>query len=115
MIADGKPGTITRRVGFQSMESGTIRTRQGSTSVALLFVFLTRTFRTDLSKTRKILGFYLSRRAVFAPDGFVNFFSVDHDVAGSIDPQTHLVAADINHGDFDVVADHDRFIALPGQ
>ena len=32
-----------------------------------------------------------------------------------VDPQTHLVAADVHHGDLDVVPDHDRLIPLTGQ
>src|SRR5579862_3234482 len=52
----------------------------------------------DLSKTRKILGFYLRRRAVLAADRVVNFLAVDADLLGGVDPQTNLVAADIHHG-----------------
>src|SRR4051812_3061739 len=70
---------------------------------------------SDLSKTRKILGFYLCRFAVFTANGIINFLAMDADLFGGIDPQTHLVAADINHGDLDVVSDHDRLVALTGQ
>src|SRR5688500_19005683 len=72
-----------------------------------LLVLVWRTFgRTDLSKTRKILGFHLRRGPVFTPDRVVHFLAMDADLFWGIDPQTHLVAADVNHGDLDVVADH---------
>src|SRR3954468_5225951 len=79
--------------------------------IFLLWLFL----GGDLSETRKILGFDLRRLAVFPANGVVNFFAMDADLFWGIDPQTHLVAADINHGNLDVVADHDRLVALTGQ
>src|SRR3954463_15073890 len=79
--------------------------------IFLLWLFL----GGDLSETRKILGFDLRRLAVFTANGVVDFFAMDADLFGGIDPQTHLVAADINHGNFDVVSDHDRLVALTGQ
>src|SRR5258706_7469391 len=70
---------------------------------------------SDLSETRKILGFDLRRLAVFPANGVVDLFAMDADLFGGVDPQTHLVAADIHHGDLDVVSDHDRLVALTGQ
>src|SRR4051812_36624048 len=81
----------------------------------LLLLFLGRTFRTDLSKTRKILGFHLSRRFVFTADRVINFFSVDGDFFRGIDAQSDFIAADVDDGDFDVIADHDCFISLTRQ
>src|SRR5687768_1189582 len=46
--------------------------------------------RSDLSDTRKILGFDLRGRAVLAPDGVVDFLAVHADLFGGVDPQTHL-------------------------
>src|SRR5690606_4972864 len=81
----------------------------------LLLLFTLWTFGTDLSKTRKILGFHLGRFTVLPANGVIHFFAMDADLLGGINPQTHLVAADINHGDLDVVADHDRLIPLTRQ
>src|SRR2546422_10949853 len=69
---------------------------------------------SDLSKTRKILGFDLRRLAVFPANGVVDLSAMDADLFGGADPQTHLVAADIDHGDLDVVSDRDRLAALTG-
>src|SRR5438034_9263812 len=62
-----------------------------------------------------VFGLHLRRGAVLAPDGVVNFLAMDAHLARGVDPQPHLVAADVHHGDFDVVADHDRLVALTGQ
>ena len=61
--------------------------------MASLLIFLLRTFRTDLSKTRKILGFHLSRRFVFASDRVVNFFSMNGDFLRGIDAQADFIAS----------------------
>src|SRR5687767_14461429 len=71
--------------------------------------------RPDLPDAREVLGLDLCRGAVLAPDGVVHFLAMDGDGLGGVDPQTHLVAADVDHGDLDVVADHDRLVALTGQ
>src|SRR5258708_40254245 len=67
------------------------------------------------AQSREILGFDLGGLTVFTPDGIVHFFAMNADRLGGVDPQTHLVAADIHHGDLDVVSDHDRLVALTGQ
>src|SRR5687768_7954660 len=88
---------------------------RGPTSSLLVVLFpgdVGRRRRGDLSKTRKILGFYLCRLAVLATDGIVNFLAMDGHVLGGIDAQTDLVAADVNHGDFNVIADHNRLVSL---
>src|SRR4051794_39777337 len=77
----------------------------------LLLAFVVRLGR-GFSCAGDILRLHLRRRAILAADGIVDFFAMDADLAWGIDPQTHLVAADIHHGDFDVVADHDRLVAL---
>src|SRR6187399_2070592 len=60
----------------------------------LLFLFLlTGTLWADLSETRKILGFYLCRGAILAPDGIVNFFAMDADLFGSVDSEPDFVAS----------------------
>src|SRR6516164_1017058 len=71
----------------------------------LLFLFFV-ILGSDLSKSRKILGLDLRGSLILA---------VDADLLRSVDAQANLVAADINDRDLDVVADHDRFIALTGQ
>src|SRR5438552_1699329 len=93
-------------------ESASWRLKAGLLRLIFLLGFL---LGGDLSETRKILGFDLRRLAVFPANGVVNFFAMDADLFGGIDPQTHLVAADIHHGDLDVVSDHDRLVALTGQ
>src|SRR6185437_10847059 len=86
------------------------------TNLLLVVLLLRRRLRgIDLSKTRKILGFHLRRRAVLAADGVIYFFAVDADLFRGIDPQTNLVAADVYHGDLDIVSDHDRLVPLSGQ
>jgi hypothetical protein len=76
---------------------------------------LVLTFRTDLSKTRKILGFHLRRGAVFTPDRFIDFFAMDRDLFRGVDSESNLIAANIDDGHLDVIADHDRLIALTRQ
>jgi hypothetical protein len=39
---------------------------------------------------------------------------MDADFFRSVDSDANLIASDIDDCDFDVVADHDRLIALPG-
>src|SRR5580692_7997015 len=78
---------------------------------ALFLVIL----RTDLSKSRKILGFYLRRGFVLAANRVVDFLAVDTDLLGSIDPQANLVSADVHNCHLDVVSDHYRFVSLTGQ
>src|SRR5665213_756159 len=108
VIAHGGPSTITRR----AMEDPD---PWGPWKQKLLLLFLTRTFRNDLSKTRKILGFYLRRRPVFPADGFIHFLAMDSHFLRGLNPQTNLVTADIHHSDLDVVSDHDRLISLTRQ
>src|SRR5687767_4539856 len=71
--------------------------------------------RPDLAEPGEVLGLDLRRRTVLAPDGVVDLLAVDADLLRGVDPQTHLVAADVDHGDLDVVADHDRLVSLTGQ
>src|SRR5262245_8767566 len=52
---------------------------------------------------------------VFALDGFVDFLAVDRNVGGGVDAQPHFVAADIDNGYDDVVADHDAFVTVSRQ
>src|SRR3954453_5347233 len=82
---------------------------------SLLLFFFALTFRTDLSKTRKILGFHLRGGTVLTTDRVVDLFAVNADFLGGVDPDSNLVPSDIDDGHFNVVADHDRFIALSGQ
>src|SRR5258705_12230346 len=74
-------------VPVRAIEAGSLRL------IFLLGLFL----GSDLSETRKILGFDLRRLAVFPANGVVDLFAMDADLFGGVDPQTHLVAADIHH------------------
>jgi hypothetical protein len=38
---------------------------------------------------------------------------MDRDVVRGFDAQAHLVATDIDNGDYDVVTDHDAFVTVP--
>jgi hypothetical protein len=51
--------------------------------------------------------------AVFALNRLVDLLAVHRDRGRGGDSEADLVAADIDDGDFDIVADHDGFIALP--
>jgi hypothetical protein len=52
------------------------------------------------------------RFAVLALNGFVDLFPVDRNGGRRGDAKADLVTADIDDGDFDIVADHDGFVAL---
>src|SRR4051794_20763804 len=69
----------------------------------------------DLAKAGEVFRLHLGGGAVLALDRVIHFFAVDADLLGGRDPQTHLVAADVHHGNLDVVTDHDRLIALSRQ
>ena len=56
-----------------------------------------------------------SLSSMLAPDGLVDFVAMDRHLAGRLDPQSHLVAANVDHRHNDLVADHDAFVALPRQ
>src|SRR3954470_7699227 len=117
MRPDARPSVPILRNHFYSGERvGRISSVKTIGAGSLRLIFLLLLFLgSDLSKTRKILGFDLRRLAVFPANGVVDLFAMDADLFGGIDPQTHLVAADIHHGDLDVVSDHDRLVALTGQ
>src|SRR4051794_31563562 len=65
-----------------------------------------------LSKSGEVFRLDLCGLSVFAPDGVVDFFSVDADRFRGGDAESHLVATNIDDGDFDVVADNDRLVLL---
>src|SRR5215213_6831905 len=85
--------SIARRDGTSCRIS--IANRKSKTGNSLLLVLLFA-LRSDLSEPRKILGFDLRSRTVLPADGVINFLAMDADRLGGIDPQTHLVAADVN-------------------
>src|SRR5205823_2505878 len=94
------------------VESGTTLL---STIESLFILVFALIFRTDLSESRKILGFDLRRRTVLTTDRVVDFLAMHADLFGGVDPDADFIPSNIDDGDFNVVADHDRFIALPGQ
>src|SRR5438128_1877412 len=104
---------------FTRLQSRSLSPKAGTTLLSaeiesLLLVF-GLIFRTDLSKTRKILGFNLRGCTVFTTDRVVDFLAMDADLLGRIDSDSNLIAPDVDDSHFDVVADHDRLVALPGQ
>ena len=51
---------------------------------------------------------------MFALDRFVDFLTMDWNFGRGFDPQPDFVAANIDDGDLDIVADENAFIALTG-
>src|SRR5437773_5134376 len=80
----------------------------------LLFV-LALILRSNLAEPGEIFRLDLSGGAILTSNSVVDFFAMDGDLLGSRDSQANFVAPDIDDGDFDVVTDHDRLIALTGQ
>jgi hypothetical protein len=62
-----------------------------------------------------IFRFQPSRAQVLALDGIVDFLAVDRDFRGGINAKAHFIAADIDNGDNNVVANDDAFVALSRQ
>src|SRR5580700_4630462 len=52
---------------------------------------------------------------LFPFDGVVNFLAMDGDLFRRLDAQTHLVTADFDHHDGDVITDDDLFVLLAAQ
>src|SRR5262249_27485652 len=52
---------------------------------------------------------------ILAVNRVEDFLPVDRHFLGGHNAQTHLVAADLHHGDSDVVVDDDTFVFFPGQ
>jgi hypothetical protein len=59
-------------------------------------------------------GAPLDCTAILALNGFVYFLSMDGNLAGGLDAKPHLVAANINYRNHDILANNDAFIPLPG-
>src|SRR2546430_8801665 len=110
---------IVMLAGVQGSDPWSLLVESGTTllsTIESLFILVfALIFRTDLSESRKILGFDLRRRTVLSTDRVVDFLAMHADLFGGVDPDSNLVPSNIDDGDFNVVADHDRFIALPGQ
>jgi hypothetical protein len=62
-----------------------------------------------------IVRFQSARLAILALNGLVHFLAVHGDLDRGGDPQSNLIAANIHHGDDDVIANDDTFIAVTGQ
>jgi hypothetical protein len=56
-----------------------------------------------------------ARLAILALNGLVNLLTVHRDLDRGRDPQSNLIAANIHHGDDDVIAYDDAFVAVTGQ
>src|SRR5438128_583323 len=66
------------------------------------------------SHVSDVIRLHVGRGAVLALDGLVHFLAMNGDLRRSIDPQSYLVSANIDHRDLDIIADHDRLISLSG-
>jgi hypothetical protein len=55
------------------------------------------------------LGFLFRQLSLYR---VVDFFSMDRNISWCVDPNTDFIASDVDNSDPDVVADHDRLIAL---
>ena len=44
--------------------------------------------------------------------GLVNLTPMNRNITGRLDTQSHLVTANLNHGDHDAIIDHNAFILL---
>jgi hypothetical protein len=68
--------------------------------------FAPRAQRTKLAAERRSL-------LVLVLDGVVHLLAVHGHGCGRLDADSHLVAADVDDRELDVVADHDRLVDLP--
>ena len=71
--------------------------------------------RVEVFELAGILGVQAARLTILALNGLVHLLAVYGDLDGGRDPQSNLVAPDIHHGDDDVIADDDAFVAVSGQ
>jgi hypothetical protein len=62
-----------------------------------------------------ILGIQSARLSILALDGFVHLLAVYGDLDWGRDTQSNLIAPNIHHGDDDVIAYDDTFVAVSGQ
>src|SRR5262249_42488299 len=62
-----------------------------------------------------VFGLQSTRLAVFALNGLVPLLPVHRDLDGGRDPQSNLITPNIHHGDDDIIADDDTFVAVSGQ
>jgi hypothetical protein len=109
-VAGHEPGESVRRVLlcaglkfllWRLLQLGTAITRWVAVALTQGLVSNAEVFDLDLSGLR-----------VFTSDGFIHFLTVDLDRAWGVNAQPNFVPPDVNDGDFDLVADHDRFVAL---
>jgi len=66
---------------------------------------------TSLVVTR-LFGRFFRLPLILALNGFVDFLAMNRDFCWGFDSQTHLIAANIDDRDLDVVADENAFISL---
>ncbi len=69
----------------------------------------------QLLERRKVLGRSGRCSAVLLLDGRVDLPAVNLDLRRRLDPQLDLVALDVDHGDLDLVADHDALADAAGE
>jgi len=62
-----------------------------------------------------VVGFQSARLAILALNGLVHLLAVHGDLDWGRDSQSNLIAANIHHGDDDVIPNDDAFIAVTGQ
>ena len=68
--------------------------------------------RTGAIQAKSLFRRFFCLPLIFPLNRFVHFLAMDGDFGRGFDPQPHLVAANIDDGDLDVVADENAFIAL---
>lgn len=54
----------------------------------------------------------LTCATVLSLDGVIDFLSVHRNGLWRLDAEANFVAADVNDGDHDIIADHDAFVAV---
>ena len=73
---------------------------------------MTRGSRQWSRKWGSVLGWGLGRLLL---EGGEDLFAVDLDVAGSLDAETDLIAADLKDSDDYVLANHDALVCVPSE
>src|SRR4051812_32726420 len=107
----GRRGVVVSELGGRSGEAGFDRSDAlgpGATEVA-------PERGAELFELAGVLGGQSARLLVLALDRLVHLLSVHADLDRGRDAQSDLIAPDIHHGDDDVIADDDAFVAVSGQ
>src|SRR4051812_9825135 len=107
----GRRGVVVSELGGRWGEAGFDRSDAlgpGATEVA-------PERGAELFELAGVLGGQSARLLVLALDRLVHLLAVHADLDRGRDAQSDLIAPDIHHGDDDVIADDDAFVAVSGQ